>query len=88
MLPHTTHMTLYSDRAKLDVAAAAATEWFASRLLSPGDEQRGAIGADCHAVDWPSCSRTQVSSRSTYSTMSPVLNCAGRTSQVYVSIST
>ncbi len=28
VLPHTTHMTLYSDRAKLDVAAAAATEWF------------------------------------------------------------
>ena len=34
VLPHTTHMTLYSDRAKLDVAAAAATEWFASRLLT------------------------------------------------------
>ena len=34
VLPHTTHMTLYSDRAKLDVAAAAATEWFTSRLLS------------------------------------------------------
>ena len=33
VLPHTTHMTLYSDRAKLDVAAAAATEWFTSRLV-------------------------------------------------------
>jgi hypothetical protein len=33
VLPHTTHMTLYSDRTKLDVAARAATDWFASRLL-------------------------------------------------------
>ena len=35
VLPHTTHMTLYSDRAKLDIAAREATEWFTSRLLSP-----------------------------------------------------
>jgi len=35
VLPHTTHMTLYSDRSKLDVASAAATEWFASRLVNP-----------------------------------------------------
>ena len=35
VLPHTTHMTLYSDRTKLDVASAAATEWFVSRLLKP-----------------------------------------------------
>jgi uncharacterized protein len=35
VLPHTTHMTLYSDRAKLDMAAREATEWFAVRLLGP-----------------------------------------------------
>jgi cephalosporin-C deacetylase-like acetyl esterase len=35
VLPHTTHMTLYSDRSKLEVAAAAATEWFGDRLLDP-----------------------------------------------------
>jgi uncharacterized protein len=35
VLPHTTHMTLYSDRSKLEVAAQAATEWFTTRLLSP-----------------------------------------------------
>jgi cephalosporin-C deacetylase-like acetyl esterase len=35
VLPHTTHMTLYSDRSKLEVAAQAATEWFTSRLLNP-----------------------------------------------------
>jgi cephalosporin-C deacetylase-like acetyl esterase len=34
VLPHTTHMTLYSDRAKLEVAAEAATEWFTSRLVT------------------------------------------------------
>ncbi len=35
VLPHTTHMTLYSDRSKLEVAAQAATEWFTSRLVTP-----------------------------------------------------
>jgi cephalosporin-C deacetylase-like acetyl esterase len=34
VLPHTTHMTLYSDRAKLDDAAAAATAWFVERLVA------------------------------------------------------
>jgi cephalosporin-C deacetylase-like acetyl esterase len=34
VLPHTTHMTLYSDQSKLEMAARAATEWFQSRLLS------------------------------------------------------
>jgi len=33
VLPHTTHMTLYSDRAKLQVAAAKATSWFVEHLL-------------------------------------------------------
>ena len=33
VLPHTTHMTLYSDQSKLQMAARAATEWFESRLL-------------------------------------------------------
>jgi hypothetical protein len=28
-------MTLYSDRSKLDVASAAATEWFTTRLVDP-----------------------------------------------------
>jgi hypothetical protein len=35
VLPHTTHMTLYSDRSKLEVAAQAATDWFRSWLLTP-----------------------------------------------------
>jgi dipeptidyl aminopeptidase/acylaminoacyl peptidase len=34
VLPHTTHMTLYSDRTKLEVAAKVATDWFTSRLLT------------------------------------------------------
>jgi cephalosporin-C deacetylase-like acetyl esterase len=33
VLPHTTHMTLYSDRSKLDQAAAHASRWFAAQLL-------------------------------------------------------
>lgn len=33
VLPHTTHMTLYSDRDKLAVAAAEASQWFAHHLL-------------------------------------------------------
>jgi fermentation-respiration switch protein FrsA (DUF1100 family) len=32
-LPHTTHMTLYSDQAKLAAAAAHATSWLAEHLL-------------------------------------------------------
>jgi uncharacterized protein len=32
-LPHTTHMTLYSDQAKLQTAAQHATSWFAGHLL-------------------------------------------------------
>jgi cephalosporin-C deacetylase-like acetyl esterase len=33
VLPHTTHMTLYSDQTKLQVAAREATAWFAEHLL-------------------------------------------------------
>ena len=33
VLPHTTHMTLYSDRSKLEVAAREASGWFADTLL-------------------------------------------------------
>jgi cephalosporin-C deacetylase-like acetyl esterase len=33
ILPHTTHMTLYSDQSKLQVAAGEATAWFAEHLL-------------------------------------------------------
>ena len=33
VLPHTTHMTLYSDQSKLQVAAGEATAWFAEHLL-------------------------------------------------------
>lgn len=33
VLPHTTHMTLYSDRDKLAVAAESATRWFVDQLL-------------------------------------------------------
>lgn len=33
VLPHTTHMTLYSDQSKLDVAAEKASAWFAEHLL-------------------------------------------------------
>ncbi|GAB2461929.1 alpha/beta hydrolase [Jatrophihabitans fulvus] len=33
VLPHTTHMTLYSDRDKLATAAGHATAWFAAQLL-------------------------------------------------------
>jgi uncharacterized protein len=32
-LPHTTHMTLYSDQAKLQTAAGHATSWFTGHLL-------------------------------------------------------
>lgn len=35
-LPHTTHMTLYSDQEKLDVAAAHATGWFSEHFLPEG----------------------------------------------------
>jgi len=35
VLPHTTHMTLYSDRDKLAAAAAEATRWFSQHLLEP-----------------------------------------------------
>lgn len=34
VLPQTSHMTLYSDQEKLDVAAANATQWFAEHLLA------------------------------------------------------
>ena len=34
VLPHTTHMTLYSDRSKLEVAAREASAWFADTLLA------------------------------------------------------
>jgi uncharacterized protein len=34
VLPHTTHMTLYSDRSKLEVAAREASDWFAEHLLA------------------------------------------------------
>lgn len=33
VLPHTTHMTLYSDRSKLAIAAEQASAWFADTLL-------------------------------------------------------
>jgi pimeloyl-ACP methyl ester carboxylesterase len=33
VLPHTSHMTLYSDRSKLEVAANEAAHWFAQHLL-------------------------------------------------------
>lgn len=33
VLPHTTHMTLYSDRSKLEVAAREASAWFAEHLV-------------------------------------------------------
>ncbi len=36
MIPHTTHMTLYSDRSKLEVAAREASSWFADTLLEAG----------------------------------------------------
>ncbi len=36
VLPHTTHMTLYSDRSKLEVAAREASSWFADTLLEAG----------------------------------------------------
>lgn len=35
VLPHTSHMTLYSDRDKLGRAAKHATEWFVAQLLTP-----------------------------------------------------
>lgn len=35
VLPHTTHMTLYSDRSKLQVAAEQATAWFVEHLVEP-----------------------------------------------------
>lgn len=35
VLPHTTHMTLYSDRSKLQVAAEQATDWFVQHLIEP-----------------------------------------------------
>lgn len=33
VLPHTTHMTLYSDRDKLEVAARQASSWFVEHLI-------------------------------------------------------
>jgi alpha-beta hydrolase superfamily lysophospholipase len=30
--PHTTHMTLYSDKSKVDAAAKIATRWFVETL--------------------------------------------------------
>lgn len=33
VLPHTTHMTLYSDRTKLELAARQAAAWFSEHLL-------------------------------------------------------
>jgi alpha-beta hydrolase superfamily lysophospholipase len=33
VLPHTSHMTLYSDRSKLEVAADEAARWFVQHLL-------------------------------------------------------
>jgi pimeloyl-ACP methyl ester carboxylesterase len=33
VLPHTTHMTLYSDQSKLQVAAAQASSWFVEHLI-------------------------------------------------------
>jgi uncharacterized protein len=35
VLPHTSHMTLYSDRDKLGRAAKHATDWFVQQLLTP-----------------------------------------------------
>jgi hypothetical protein len=35
VLPHTTHMTLYSDESKLRLAAAEAASWFADHLVGP-----------------------------------------------------
>lgn len=37
VLPQTTHMTLYSDRDKLAVAAGSATRWFVEQLLGTRD---------------------------------------------------
>jgi alpha-beta hydrolase superfamily lysophospholipase len=34
VLPETSHMTLYSDRAKLAVAAEEASRWFADHLVA------------------------------------------------------
>jgi pimeloyl-ACP methyl ester carboxylesterase len=32
VLPHTSHMTLYSDKSKVEIAAALATGWFVETL--------------------------------------------------------
>ena len=32
VLPHTSHMTLYSDKSKVEVAAALARDWFVETL--------------------------------------------------------
>jgi hypothetical protein len=32
VLPHTSHMTLYSDKSKVEIAAAMATGWFVETL--------------------------------------------------------
>ena len=37
LLPHTTHMTLYSDQTKLQVASKAATDWFVQKLVAHRD---------------------------------------------------
>jgi hypothetical protein len=35
IIPQTSHMTLYSDRSKLEIAAGQATEWLADHLVKP-----------------------------------------------------
>lgn len=41
VLPHTSHMTLYSDRSKLQLAADAATKWFTQKLFGDATGQSG-----------------------------------------------
>jgi len=42
VLPHTSHMTLYSDKSKVEIAAAMATGWFVETLKprAPGIAER------------------------------------------------
>ncbi|MDP6280112.1 MAG: alpha/beta hydrolase, partial [Nitrospinota bacterium] len=35
IIPQTSHMTLYSDRSKLEIAAGQATKWLADHLVKP-----------------------------------------------------
>jgi fermentation-respiration switch protein FrsA (DUF1100 family) len=44
VLPHTTHMTLYSDRSRLELAANAARDWLVTHLLRHGTTARGGPG--------------------------------------------